>query len=93
MRFVWDEAKRKSNLAKHGYDFADVYRVFDGFFLRYEDLRYQFDEQRMIALGQLDAVVVVVVHVENDESIRIISLRRADKHETNLYFQNLGTTR
>ena len=74
MRFVWDEAKRKSNLAKHGNDFADPYRIFDGFFLRYEDLRYQYDEQRMIALGQLDAVVVVVVHVENDESIRIISL-------------------
>ena len=37
------------------------------------------------------ARVALVVHIENDESTRIISMRRADKHETNLYYQNLGT--
>jgi len=30
MRFVWDEAKRASNLGKHALDFADAAQVFDG---------------------------------------------------------------
>lgn len=43
----------------------------------------------MIALGLLEQLVVVVVHIESDETIRIISMRKADRHETNLYFQNV----
>ncbi len=30
MRFVWDEEKRNSNVAKHGLDFADAEKVFSG---------------------------------------------------------------
>ncbi|MBI3716741.1 MAG: BrnT family toxin [Betaproteobacteria bacterium] len=90
MRFTWDEAKRKSNLAKHGLDFADASRVFAGPIALFEDPRHDYGEQRMIAVGLLDSLVVLVVHVESDETIRIISLRKADKHETNLYFQNIG---
>ncbi|MCC6374946.1 MAG: BrnT family toxin [Moraxellaceae bacterium] len=36
--------------------------------------------------GLLRALVVVVVHVENDHTIRIISMRKATKNESNLYF-------
>ena len=53
MRFIWDETKRKSNLAKHGYDFADVACVFAGEVFRREDDRYDYGEQRMIAIGLL----------------------------------------
>ncbi len=90
MRFTWDEAKRRANLAKHGLDFADASRVFDGLVIRYEDDRFPYDERRMVALGQLDAVVVLVVHVERGNVIRVISMRKADKHETNLYFKAFG---
>ena len=86
MRFIWDEAKRESNLRKHGLDFADAARVFAGEVFRREDVRDQYDEQRMIAIGILDAVTVLVVHVESEKTIRIISMRRADKHETKIYF-------
>jgi uncharacterized DUF497 family protein len=44
----------------------------------------------MIAIGLLDALVELIVHVESDNTIRIISMRKADKYETNLYYQNLG---
>lgn len=71
MRSIWDEAKRRSNLAKHGYDFVDAHRVFTMPFLLSEDGRSDYGEQRMMALGQLDSLVVVV-HLESDQTIRII---------------------
>jgi uncharacterized protein len=87
MQFIWDEAKRNANLSKHGLDFRDAYRVFAGEVFRREDDRYHYDEQRMIAIGTLESVVVLIVHVESDDTIRIISMRRADKHETNIYYE------
>jgi uncharacterized DUF497 family protein len=91
MRFTWDEAKRQANLAKHGLDFAEAHRVFEGLVIRYEDERFHYYEQRMVAMGLLDTAVVLVVHVERGNLIRVISMRKADKHETNLYFKALGT--
>lgn len=93
MRFTWDETKRRENLRKHGLDFADAERVFAGETFRREDTRYAYDETRMIAIGMLDAVTVLIVHVEDDETIRIISMRRADKHETKIYFDYITSTR
>jgi hypothetical protein len=37
-----------------------------------------------------DYLVVLIVHVESDETIRIISMRKADGNETDLYYQNVG---
>ena len=91
MRFIWDETKRKSNLAKHGYDFADVACVFAGEVFRRGDDRYDYGEQRMIAIGMLENVTVMVVHVESDDTIRIISMRRADKHETKIFFNYIAS--
>ena len=91
MRFVWDEAKRKSNLAKHGLDFADAHRVFAGIIVEQTDTRFDYDEQRMIAVGMLDAVVVLIVHVERDDCVRIISMRQATKNETNFYYENIAS--
>jgi len=90
MQFNWDELKRKANLAKHGIDFNDAARIFAGPLVLFEDDRADYNEQRMIAMGLLDSLVVIVVHVESDRTIRIISIRKADKYETNLYYQNLG---
>lgn len=86
MRFTWDETKRQENLRKHGLDFSDAARFFAGEVFRREDTRYQYDEQRMVAIDMLDAVTVLVVHIESERTIRIISMRRADKHETKIYF-------
>ena len=91
MRFVWDEAKRKSNLAKHGLNFADAHRVFAGIIVEQPDTRFDYDEQRMIAVGMLDAVVVLIVHVERDDCVRIISMRQATKNETDFYYENTAS--
>jgi uncharacterized DUF497 family protein len=90
MRFTWNEAKRKANLKKHGLDFADAERLFAGPMVLFEDDRADYGEQRLIGVGLLDALVVVVVHVEAPDRIRIISMRKADSDETDLYFRNAG---
>ena len=90
MRYLWDEAKRKSNLRKHGLDFADAEKVFTGPLVHIEDQRRDYGEQRMIGIGLLDFLVVLIVHVESDEEIRIISMRKADRDETDIYYENAG---
>jgi uncharacterized protein len=90
MKFTWHEAKRRSNLKKHGLDFVDVPRFFDGPMLVFEDDRESYGEERLIGIGMLDAIVVLIVHVESIDTIRIISMRKADNNETNLYYQNVG---
>ncbi len=44
MRFTWDEAKRQANLGKHGYDFADAWRVFEDEVVVLEDDRFDYGE-------------------------------------------------
>lgn len=90
MRYTWDDAKRQSNLVKHGLDFADAEKVFAQPVVLFEDARTEYGEQRMIGIGLLDFLVVPIVHIESDEEIRIISMRKADSDETDLYFKNAG---
>lgn len=89
MHFIWDNNKRQKNLAKHGLDFADAYKVFDGAIVLFEDNRFDYGEQRLVAVGLLDVAVVVVVHLDNDDTIKIISMRYATKQEQKLYYANL----
>jgi uncharacterized DUF497 family protein len=88
MRCTWDETKRQANLRKHGLDFADAEKAFASPMVIFEDTRADYGEQRMIGIGLLDFLVVLIVHVESDEEIRIISMRKADSDETDLYYRN-----
>ena len=90
MRYTWDETKRRTNLQKHGLDFVDAEKVFDSPLVLVEDARKAYDEQRIIGIGLLDFLVVLIVHVESDEEIRVISMRKADSDETDLYYKNAG---
>ncbi len=44
----------------------------------------------MIGIGLLDCLVVLIVPVESDEAIRIISMRKADSNETDLFYRKAG---
>jgi uncharacterized DUF497 family protein len=89
VRMVWDEAKRRANLRKHGLDFADALAVFSGITCTIEDRRFDYGEQRFVTLGMLRDTVVVTAHAEARDRIRIISMRKATRHEQILYFQNI----
>ncbi len=87
MRFEWDENKRRLNLRRHGIDFVDVPEIFDGDTVSIEDTRADYGETRYITLGLLRTHVIVVVHTERKDAIRIISARKATKNETKTYFE------
>jgi len=87
--FVWDEAKRRLNLRKHGIDFADAERIFRGVTFTAEDTREDYGEQRFLTLGLLEDQVVSIAHTEQGEEIRIISIRKASKHEARFYFSQI----
>lgn len=89
MVFSWDEAKRRSNLRKHGFDFTDAGKVFEGVTCTAEDQRFDYGERRFVTLGLLQDTVVVIAHTETRNDIRIISMRKATRHEETLYFQSL----
>lgn len=89
MNFEWDERKNEVNIDKHGFDFADSYRIFDLPMAVELDERDD-NEDRWIGTGMLDGRVVVVVYTEpNKETIRIISLRKALSYERKNYEQYL----
>ena len=90
MRFAWDEDKRLINIRKHGIDFLGVETVFDGYTVTMEDDRLPYEEQRFVTLGLLQGRVVAVVHTERDDTIRIISIRKATRYEQRIYFARLS---
>ena len=82
MRFEWDDEKNKSNIQKHGFDFADAWEIFEAPLLAGLDVRKHYGEDRWIGVGLLRGRIIVVVFTERDaETIRLISLRKASRHE------------
>ena len=88
--FTGDEKKQKLNLAKHGIDFADAAIIFDGPLVTVEDTRDDYGESRYVALGLLVDVVVSLTYTERGDRIRIISIRKALKHEARFFFSQIG---
>jgi len=89
MRFIWDEAKRRTNLGKHGLDLARADAVFAGPTFTFPDERFPYGERRFVTVGLLNGGVVVIAHTETDAEIRVISMRKADRHEQTIFFENL----
>ena len=89
MRFSWHEPKRQATRKRRGLDFADAEQVFAGSTFTFEDDRKDYGEQRWVTLGLLRDKVVVIVHTEREDEIRVISMREADKDEQRLFFRNL----
>jgi uncharacterized DUF497 family protein len=86
MKFVWNEQKNESNITKHGFDFTDAHRIFGQPMLIALDDREDYGEERWIGVGLLDNRIVVIVYSEPDEdTIRVISLRKALTQERKHY--------
>ena len=51
MKFEWDERKNRSNLIKHGFDFADAYRIFNLPMVVQLDERENYGQTRFVAIG------------------------------------------
>ena len=95
MDFTWDEAKNEINIRKHGLDFADVHEVFDGPVLEKFDDRFDYGEERWIAIGLLRGILcVVVIYAEPRKgAMRIISFRKGDRHERVIVMKGKPTSK
>ena len=90
MNFEWDERKAKLNKRKHGVSFNEAETVFyDENALVIPDPDHSHSEDRFIILGiSRNLRELVVCHCyRGDESIRIISARKADKSESAHYWR------
>ena len=87
MRFTWDRTKERINRRKHGIDFDEATTVFgDALAVTVADPDHSAGEERLVTIGQSSAGhLLVVCHVEQGDTIRIISARRAATHERQDY--------
>jgi uncharacterized protein len=90
MNFEWDERKRQSNIEKHGLDFIRARHVFDGR-PRHDVESPRGGERRILSIGELKGVIVAIAWTRRgDDTIRIISVRRARNEEERIYRQLYG---
>lgn len=87
--FEWDEDKARVNLRKHGVPFALARRIFlDPHRIERIDRRTNYGEDRFMSVGLADLCVLAVVHTQRSDVIRLISARKAERHEQDDYWKN-----
>jgi uncharacterized protein len=86
-KFEWDDEKAASNLLKHGVSFDEALSVFgDDLALTFSDTDHSEFEQRSRTYGISNKVrLLVVIHTERRNGIRIISARKATRYEKSIY--------
>ncbi len=85
MRFEFDPAKNKANMAKHGIDLALAEAFeFTGALIGI-DARRDYGETRYTAIGHIAGRLNVMIFVRSRRTLRIISLRKANKREERKY--------
>lgn len=87
MVFKWDPRKAATNLKKHGIDFREAATVLgDTLSTTFPDMDHPGGELRFITVGMSGQDrILVVVHAERGNSVRIISARQATRHERRFY--------
>ena len=90
LTFEWDSQKAKSNIKKHGVSFEDASTAFrDPLSLTIDDPLHSTGEDRIVLIGMSHkGRLLVVIHTERGNNIRIISAREATKKERNSYENN-----
>jgi uncharacterized protein len=89
MRVEFDPEKDEVNLAKHGVSLALARQLDWDVALVWEDDRFSYGEKRMVALAPATNTLYCVVFVDRGNTLRIISLRRAERREVKHYVENI----
>ena len=85
MDYEWDGAKSERNGRERGLSFEIAILLFDGPVLVSVDDRFDYGETRLRAMGEVAGVILVCVYTETSQVRRIISLRRANRRERDVY--------
>ena len=88
-KFEWDYRKAESNVQKHGVSFEEAVSVFsDAMALTFSDSDHSETENRSRTYGISNkGRLLVVVHTERRNNVRIISVRKATRYEKTIYKQ------
>lgn len=87
LTFEWDKDKAKRNIRKHKITFEEAKTVFnDPFLLTFPDSDHSDDEERYVNIGMSSKRrVLIVIHTERYQTIRLISSRKATRFELRVY--------
>ena len=91
--YEWDDDKNRKNVEKHGIDFETAKRIFDSPIVSRRDERKDYNEIRYVSIGIIDQVaMIVVVHTNRQDRIRLISARPASRRERRIYYEQIQKT-
>jgi uncharacterized DUF497 family protein len=91
MRLTRDRKKAAANLAKHGVDFLDAIEIFTGTTVEWIDERFQYAEERWLAIGVSKGTEICIAYAEEKEDLRrIISARKATRGERERYWREVS---
>jgi uncharacterized DUF497 family protein len=85
MLFEWDDAKSEKNRRERGFGFDFAALIFEGPVIEWCDVREVWGEPRIVAVGQVEGIILAVVYTDRGDTRRIISARRARKKEGKLW--------
>lgn len=93
-RLIWDETKRRSNLAKHGLDFRQADTVLESNYrLDLPEIRGKELRNKSISYALGFMAVLTVVHTRRGDATRVISFRRASTMERETYNEWIAKAR
>src|SRR5438067_101882 len=93
MRYSWNPKKSLLNVTRHGIAFEDAIRIFEGPTLERVDDRFDYGEVRIYAIGVVNGIEITVIYTDtkgDHSERRIISAWRAERHEREAYWKNIG---
>ena len=90
IEYDWDENKNRANRREHGIDFVEMWRFEWEEALVEVDDREDYGELREIAYGFIGVQLVALVFVQEGDTVRVISLRKASKKEGRKYARVKG---
>lgn len=90
MVYYWDDEKRQTNLRKHAIDFVGIESAFDGVRWTFTDDRFDYGEIRFVTFAFLEGRVVAIVHVDTDNTSRIVSIRKATPNEQRKFYKEIA---
>lgn len=90
MKIEYDAIKREQTLEHRGLDMADAGAVFDGAHITFQDIRFDYGEDRFLTFGTLGGRLVVLAWTVRGDATRIISIRKANEREEKRYRPRLG---
>lgn len=88
MVFDYNKEKSRSNLEKHGIDFTEAQKLWDGPYAEFA-AKSEF-ENRFALIGPIKGKLYTCIFTLRDEVIRIISCRRSHKKEARLYEKSVN---